>query len=80
MSLQRDLLVGVNCYDYNDVRKLLFLMNLFQARELLALAVLVYRIMEQLAAQDRSPFCIFHIMNEIWQHSDLIHIFVVGKH
>ena len=28
-------------------------------------------------AQDRSPFCIFHIMNEILQHSELIDTFLV---
>ena len=47
MSFWHDLSVGANCYDYNDVRKSLLLMNLFQARELLALVVLVCRIMEQ---------------------------------
>ena len=47
MSLQCDLLVGANCYDYNNVRKSLLLMNSLQVRELLALVVLVYRIMEQ---------------------------------
>ena len=29
-------------------------------------------------AQDRSPFCIFYVMNEIWLHPELIDIFLVG--
>ena len=32
------------------------------------------------AAQDKSPFCIFHIMNEIWLNQELIHRFLVGNH
>ena len=31
-------------------------------------------------AQDRSPFYIFHIMNEISQHPDLMDTFLVGNH
>ena len=31
------------------------------------------------AAQDRSPFCIFPILNEISQHPELMDTFVVGK-
>ena len=29
------------------------------------------------SAQDRSPFCIFHVMNEIWLHLELIDKFSV---
>ena len=29
------------------------------------------------ASQDRSPFYIFHIMNEIWLHLELINTFTV---
>ena len=31
-------------------------------------------------AQDRSPFCIFHIMDDIWQQPELIDILLVGNH
>ena len=32
-----------------------------------------------LTAQDRSPFCIFHILNEILQHYELMDTFLVGN-
>ena len=32
------------------------------------------------SAQDRSPFCILHIMNEISQHPDLMDTFLNGNH
>ena len=32
-----------------------------------------------LTAQDRSPFCIFHIINQIWQHPELIDASLVGN-
>ena len=32
------------------------------------------------AAQDRSPFCILHILNEISQHPELLDTFLVGNH
>ena len=32
------------------------------------------------SAQDRSPFCIFHIMNEILQHPELMDTFLVRNH
>ena len=31
-------------------------------------------------AQDRSPYCIFHIMNKILQHPEIIDTFLVGNH
>ena len=43
------------------------------------LAVFVYSIFLD-SAQDRSPFCIFHIMNGISQHPDLMDTFLVGNH
>ena len=33
-----------------------------------------------LSAQDRSPFCIFHIVNEILQHPEFMDTFLVGNH
>ena len=39
-----------------------------------------YSINFSFAAQDRSPFCIFHIMNKIWQHPELMDTFLVGNH
>ena len=32
------------------------------------------------SAQDRSPFCIFHILNEIWLYPKKLHKFKVGIH
>ena len=32
------------------------------------------------AAQDRSPFCISHIMNKFLQNPELTDIFLVGNH
>ena len=32
-----------------------------------------------ISAQDRSPFCILHIMNEILQHRELMYTFLVGN-
>ena len=34
----------------------------------------------ELSAQDRSPFCIFNILNEILQHPELKDTFLVGNH
>ena len=39
-----------------------------------------YKISVAETAQDRSPFCIFHIVNEIWQHPELIDTFLVENH
>ena len=32
------------------------------------------------STQDRSPFCILHIMNEILQHPEIMDTFLVGNH
>ena len=37
-------------------------------------------IRKSLSAQDRSPFCILDIVNEIWQHLQLPQNFLVGNH
>ena len=34
----------------------------------------------RVAAQDRSPFCIFHILNEFSLHPQLIDKFIVRNH
>ena len=44
------------------------------------LLVLPIRCVHNYSTQDRSPFCNFHILNEISQHLEFMDLFLVRKH